>query len=60
MYQLNNYKKKIEPPNAHKKKIWTQEIPTRKKCGSTKYLQRYDGTMALDLRDLRWSVTHEI
>ena len=46
---------------SHEKKC-TNYIPTRKKCGHeipTK-VRWHDGTMALDSRDLRWSLTNEI
>ena len=51
--------KTLDPRKYPREKIWTHEIPTRKKFGPMKYPQRYDGTMALDLRDPRWYVGTE-
>ena len=49
------------------KKFWTQEIPTRKTFGATKYPQekisdpgRHNGTMARDRRNLIHSVISDL
>ena len=60
-------KKKLEPQNIHEKKICTQEIPTRKTFGATKYPQekisdpgRHNGTMAHDRLNLTHSVIPDL
>ena len=51
----------LDPRNAHEKKSWTHEIPTRKNLRPTKHprekfsdQRRHDGTVVQDLRDPRW------
>ena len=49
-----------DPRINHKKKVWTYKKPTRKNFRPTKYPRRYNGTMALDPRDLWWHAFPEV